>query len=331
MIKIAIIGATGYTGRELIRRLLRHREVEIKYLSAATEKEEAISSVFPSISSDIIVRNTMKVEEVAECEVVFLCLPHRVSMEYTPSLLDFGKKVIDLSADFRLKEPGLYEEWYGEKHGAFILLQEAVYGLSELYRQKIKEANLIANPGCYPTSAILGLAPLIKNRLVYLTSIVIDAKSGVSGAGRNPSILTHFPEVNEGCKAYSLFTHRHIPEIEQELSKIAGERVAVTFVPHLVPMDCGMLSTIYLKLTDETDLIGLYRDFYKDEPFIRIMNEPPTTKDTVGTNLCLIHPKREGKRVVVLSAIDNLIKGAAGQAIQNMNIMFGFPETEGLL
>jgi N-acetyl-gamma-glutamyl-phosphate reductase len=331
MIKVAIIGATGYTGRELIRRLLRHREVEIKHLSAATEKEEPISFVFPSISSNIIVRNTMKVEEVAECDVVFLCLPHRVSMEYAPSLLDFGKKVIDLSADFRLKEPGAYEEWYGEKHGAFILLQEAVYGLSELYRQKIKEANLIANPGCYPTSAILGIAPLIKNKLVYLTSIVIDAKSGVSGAGRNPSILTHFPEVNEGCKAYSLFTHRHIPEIEQELSAIAGERVAVTFVPHLVPMDCGMLSTIYLKLVEETDLIGLYKDFYKNEPFIRIMNEPPTTKDTVGTNLCLIHPKKEGKRVVVLSAIDNLIKGAAGQAIQNMNIMFGFPETEGLL
>ncbi|MBU1599224.1 N-acetyl-gamma-glutamyl-phosphate reductase [bacterium] len=331
MIKTAIIGATGYTGRELIRRLLRHREVEIRHLSAITQKEEPISSIFPCLSSDIIIRSTMKVEEVAECEVVFLCLPHKVSMEYAPSLLDFGNRVIDLSADFRLKDPDVYEEWYGERHSAFILLKESVYGLPELYRQEIKEANLIANPGCYPTSALLGLAPLIKNKLVDLTSIVIDAKSGVSGAGRNPSLLTHFPEVNESCKAYSLFTHRHIPEIEQELSGIAGEKVTVTFVPHLVSMDCGMLSTIYLKLLQETDLIPLYKDFYKGEPFIRIMNEPPVTKDTVSTNLCLIHPKSEGKRAIVLSAIDNLVKGAAGQAIQNMNIMFGFPEEEGLL
>ncbi|MDI6752312.1 MAG: N-acetyl-gamma-glutamyl-phosphate reductase [bacterium] len=331
MIKVALIGATGYTGRELIRRLLRHREVEIRHLSAITEKEEPISSIFPSLSSNLILRSTMRVEEVAECEVVFLCLPHKVSMEYVPSLLDFGNRVIDLSADFRLKDPSVYEEWYGERHAAFILLKESVYGLPELYRREIKEANLIANPGCYPTSCLLGLAPLIKNRLIDLTSIVIDAKSGVSGAGRNPSLPTHFPEANEGCKAYSLFTHRHIPEIEQELSGIAGERVAVTFVPHLVPMDCGMLSTIYLRLQKETDLIGLYKDFYNGEPFIRIMNEPPVTKDTTGTNLCLIHPKSEGKRAVILSAIDNLIKGASGQAVQNMNIMFSFPETEGLL
>lgn len=331
MVKTAVIGATGYTGRELIRRLLRHRGVEIKHLSAIIQKEEPIWAIFPSLSSDLVVKTTMKVEEVAECEVVFLCLPHKVSMEYVPSLLDLGKRVIDLSSDFRLKELSVYEEWYGEKHKAPLVLSESVYGLPELYRQEIKGANLIANPGCYPTSILLGLAPLIKNGLVELTSIVIDAKSGVSGAGRNPSLLTHFPEANEGCKAYSLFAHRHIPEIEQELSRIAGEKVTVTFVPHLVPMDCGILSTIYLKLLKEIDLIPLYKDFYRPEKFIRITDEPPSTKDTLSTNLCLIHPKSKGERAVVLSAIDNLVKGAAGQAIQNMNIMFGWPEEEGLL
>jgi N-acetyl-gamma-glutamyl-phosphate reductase len=252
-------------------------------------------------------------------------------MEYAPSLLDIGKRVVDLSADFRLKDVGIYEEWYNTRHTASLLIDEAVYGLCELYRDKIREAKLIANPGCYPTSVILGLAPLLREGLIEEGSIIIDAKSGVSGAGRSPSELTHFPEANESIRAYSVFSHRHKPEIEQELSALAGSDIKVCFVPHLAPMSNGILTTIYAKLKREESLLNLYKQFYQGEPFVKILKEPPSVKDAVGTNLCLIHPASEKDRVVVLSCIDNLIKGASGQAVQNMNIMFGMDEIDGLI
>ncbi|MEW6103823.1 MAG: N-acetyl-gamma-glutamyl-phosphate reductase [bacterium] len=331
MIKISIIGATGYTGRELIRLLLRHREADIIHLSAHIEKEMAISDIFPGLLCNTPVKTTMDVGSCCESDAIFLCLPHIVSQEYIPSLYELKKRVIDLSADFRLKDPDIYEEWYNTQHLAPHLIKEAVYGLPELYRDKIKDAKIVANPGCYPTSSILALAPCIKNKLVDLSSIIIDAKSGISGVGRSPSIVTHFPEANESVSAYSIFTHRHTPEINQELSLLGGEKVNITFVPHLIPMDCGILSTIYIKLLANVNLLDIYRDFYKNEQFVRIVSKPPKTKDVVGTNLCLINITQEKQMAVITSAIDNLVKGASGQAIQNMNIMFGISEKEGLL
>ncbi|MEW6680143.1 MAG: N-acetyl-gamma-glutamyl-phosphate reductase [bacterium] len=331
MIKVSIIGATGYTGRELIRLLLRHRETEIIHLSAHIEKEMPISDIFPGLLCNISVKTTMDVASCAESDAIFLCLPHIVSQEYIPSLYELKKRVVDLSADFRLKDPDVYEEWYNTQHLAPHLIKESVYGLPELYREKIKDAKIIANPGCYPTSSILALAPAIKNRLIDLSSIIIDAKTGISGAGRSPSMLTHFPEANESVFAYSIFTHRHTPEINQELSLLAGERVNVTFTPHLIPMDCGILSTIYIKVLSDVKLLDVYKDFYKNEQFVRIVDKPPKTKEVVGTNLCLINIAQEKQGAVVTSAIDNLIKGASGQAVQNMNIMFGISEREGLL
>ncbi len=329
MIKASIIGATGYTGRELIRILLRHKNAEIAHLSALIEKEVAISDIFPGLLCNTPVTTTMNVASCSKSDVIFLCLPHMVSMEYIPSLFELGKRVIDLSADFRLRDPDVYEEWYNTRHLAPHLIKEAVYGLPELYRQRIKDAKIIANPGCYPTSAILGIAPAMN--FIETSSIIIDSKSGISGAGRSPSMLTHFPEVNESVSAYSIFTHRHTPEINQELSLLAGKKINVTFVPHLIPMDCGILSTIYLRLLNDDNLLDIYKDFYKNEQFVKIVNKPPKTKDVVGTNLCLINVAQEKGRAVITSAIDNLTRGASGQAICNMNIMFGFPETEGLV
>ncbi|HAW49701.1 TPA: N-acetyl-gamma-glutamyl-phosphate reductase [bacterium] len=329
MVKVSIIGATGYTGRELIRILLRHKEAEIIHLSADIEEEVPISEIFPSLMCDIPVKKAINMGGLIESDVIFLCLPHRVSMEHVPSLFDLGKKIIDLSADFRLKDPSVYEEWYNTKHLAPHLVKNAVYGLPELYYEKIKTSLLIANPGCYPTSAILGLAPVIE--FIEKTSIIIDAKSGISGAGRNPSFLFHFPEANESIKAYSVFIHRHTPEIEQELSLLAKEKIGVTFVPHLIPMDYGILSTIYVRLKEDVDIFDIYNEFYKNCPFIKILNDPPRTKDVVGTNFCLINPLKEKGQLVITSCIDNLIKGASGQAVQNMNVMFGFQETEGLI
>jgi len=330
MIKVSIIGSTGYTGRELIRLLLRHKDCEIVHLSSLVEKEVPISNIFPGLLCDVPVKTTMNMGDCAESDVIFLCLPHRVSQEYVPSLYELGKRVIDLSADFRLKDPDVYEEWYNTHHSSPHLIKEAVYGLPELYREEIRSAKIVANPGCYPTSAILGLAPAIKNHLIELNTIYIDAKSGLSGAGSSFSILTHFPEANENVCAYSIFTHRHTPEIDQELSLLAKSPINVTFVPHLVPMNCGILSTMYVKLLEDVNLLDIYKDFYKNEPFVKIIETPPKTKDVLGTNICLINVEKEKQRVVITSAIDNLIRGASGQAIFNMNIMFGFPEDEGL-
>lgn len=341
MIRAGIIGATGYGGRELIRILSRHPEVEITSLTAKLDAPVSISEVFPFFRGEIDL-TCYPFEATADIfpqvDVIFLALPHRVSMEIAPDFLAQGKKVIDLSADFRLKKPEVYEAWYKVTHKEHHLLEDAVYGLPELYREKIKTASLIANPGCYPTSIILALAPLVQEGqdLVELDDIIIDSKTGVSGAGRSPSMTAHFPEINEDMLAYKVARHQHTPEIEQELSKLAKEPINITFTPHLVPITAGILSTGYLRLQkniswEEVSL--LYQDFYYGQPFIRLLPEGtyPRVKNVVGTNYCEIGWQTDERtsRLIVLSAIDNLIKGASGQAIQNMNLMFGFDEETG--
>jgi N-acetyl-gamma-glutamyl-phosphate reductase len=269
-------------------------------------------------------------------EFVFSAMPHKESAKEVIPLLNKGVRVVDISADFRLKDASEYEQWYVFTHPAPKLLGEAVYGIPELYRQEIKKAKLVANPGCYPTSAILALAPALKAKLLE-PDIVIDSKSGLSGAGRSLSLATHFSEANEDTSAYALGGHRHLPEIVQELKKLAGEKsLKVSFVPHLVPMTRGILTTCYAPLVsgkDEKKLKELYADFYKDEPFVRVVDFPPHTKHTWGSNFCLIYPTidpRAGK-LIVISVIDNLVKGGSGQAVQNMNLMLGLPETTGLM
>ncbi|MDI6703112.1 MAG: N-acetyl-gamma-glutamyl-phosphate reductase [bacterium] len=336
MIKVAIVGATGYSGRELIKILIRHPEVEIVWLSGKVEKVTPISTIFPELKGrieldcyDFVFDN----KTAGSADLIFLAVPHRVSMDIAPRFLSLGKKIIDLSADFRLNDPLLYKKWYGVEHKSARLLSEAVYGLPEIYRSQIRGASLIANPGCYPTSVILGLAPLLNPGFVELNSIIVDAKTGISGAGRVPQIFTHYSERNESIKGYKILSHQHTPEIEQELTKLAKRRVSITFVPHLVPMDRGILSTIYLTLkrcTREKDILEMYKDFYDKEPFIRIQDQAPDTKDVLNTNFCDIFLIAKKRQIVIFSVIDNLWKGASSQAIQNMNIMFGFEEGTGL-
>lgn len=337
MLKVGIVGATGYVGRELIQLLHRHQGVEITSLSARRDKEQPICEEFPQFRGEIelICTSLKEPAGIADLfDLVFLALPHTVSMKTADEFLRLNKSVIDLSADFRLEQASIYEEWYKEKHLCPHLLLEAVYGLPEIYREQIKKARLVANPGCYPTSAILGLAPLL-NRSVDIDSIIIDAKSGISGAGKTPSVKNHFPERNESLCAYNAGTHRHIPEIEQELSKLAKKEIKINFVPHLIPMNRGMLSTIYLKLNGNLSLEELYlcyREFYASAPFIRIVEQLPETKDVVFTNYCDIALRQDIRTgyIVIISVIDNLMKGAAGQAVQDMNIMYGFDEKMGL-
>lgn len=337
-VKVGIIGATGYAGKELIRILMRHEDVEIVSLSAKINTTTAISTIFPEFKNimDLECINFKSAEEIANViDLIFLVLPHTVSMNIVPKFLEAGKKVIDLSADFRLKDSGIYEEWYNVQHSCPEFINEAVYGLPELYREEIKKANLIANPGCYPTSVILGIAPLLKEGIIELKNIIVDTKSGVSGVGREPSLKAHFPERNESLAAYSVSSHRHIPEIEQELSKLGMQEIKITFVPYLIPMDRGILSTIYLFLNKKVEmekLLALYKGFYSSCPFIRIVDEFPETKWVIGSNYCDISIKEDKRtgQVVIFSAIDNLIKGASGQAVQNMNLMYGFEEVSGI-
>ncbi|HRZ87070.1 MAG TPA: N-acetyl-gamma-glutamyl-phosphate reductase [bacterium] len=340
MIDVAIVGATGYAGQELIRILLRHPKVKIKALVSQSSANKPVEEVFPYFGKMIDMSFTnMDVLNVADAaDVVFLSLPHKAAMNVAGRLLENKLRVIDLSADFRLKDKSLYPTWYGVSHIEEDLLETAVYGLPEFYRARIKKANLVANPGCYPTSALLGTLPALAEGIVDPSDIVIDAKSGASGAGRVPSDALHFPECNESIKAYKVGSHQHTPEIEQELSAVAKQDVNMVFTPHLIPMNRGILSTIYLKLnkkmtTDEA--VGFYRGYYRRECFVRVLKkgEFPQTKNVTGLNYCDIgvHVDEDSGRMIVISAIDNLVKGAAGQAIQNMNIMFGFKETMGLI
>jgi N-acetyl-gamma-glutamyl-phosphate reductase len=330
--KIGIINVTGYTGVELARLLYQHPQVELTSVTGRSAAGQRLGEVFPHLAGiDLSIK-----AELEDVELVFSAMPHKESVKEVIPLLERGIKVVDISADFRLKEASEYEHWYGFSHPTPQLLGKAAYGLPELHRSQIVTAQLVANPGCYPTGAILALAPAVKAKLIE-PNIVIDSKSGVSGAGRTLTLLTHFSEVNEDTCAYALEGHRHLPEITQELKLLHPEQsLSVTFVPHLVPMTRGILTTAYANLKSgklkAEELRKLYLDFYKDEPFVRVADSPPHTKHTSGTNLCLVHPtidQRTG-RLVVISAIDNLVKGASGQAIQNMNLMLGLPETTGL-
>jgi len=336
--RVAIVGAGGYTGIELMRLLFNHPQVEITCLTSLEDLGEPVSKSFPSLLDRIpIPLETLDVEKVAaKADIIFTALPHKAAMGVVPGFLAAGKKVIDLSADYRLQDVGVYEKWY-QKHTSPELIPEAAYGLPELYRSSIRGARLVANPGCYPTSAILALAPLARDQLIDFSTLIIDSKSGASGAGRSVGVGTLFCEVNEGFKAYGVGSHRHTPEIEQILGDISGEAVCVNFTPHLLPLNRGILSTSYAKLirpfaTEE--LLELFRKFYRDEPFVRVLppGRLPNVAAVRGSNFCdigLVCDPRTG-RVIVVSAIDNLVKGASGQAIQNMNLMEGYEETLGL-
>jgi N-acetyl-gamma-glutamyl-phosphate reductase len=335
MIRAAIIGATGYTALELIKILLRHPEVEITALTSRSDGNPHVASVHPQLAGriDLNMADLGPSEIASRAEVAFSCLPHGVTSSLVPRLLEAGMRVIDLSADYRLNSPDSYLEWYGQKHADPDRLGSTVYGLPELFREQIREARLVANPGCYPTSAILPLAALVRTGLVAPREIIIDAKSGVSGAGRTPKLTTHFPECNESISAYNVGRHRHTPEIEQVLSVASGRAVEVIFTPHLVPMDRGILSTIYtqpLGDVSEEKALATLREFYRDEPFVRVVNHLPGSKDTSDTNFCDITVRAVRGRLIVISCLDNLIKGASGAAVQNFNLMYGFSETTAL-
>ncbi|NLW07723.1 MAG: N-acetyl-gamma-glutamyl-phosphate reductase [Clostridia bacterium] len=339
MIKVGIIGATGYTGAELVRLLSLHPRVELVALTSRTYGGEKIAEVYPALSgySELICENLPPEELLERAEVVFIALPHGHAAPLAARALERGVKVIDLGADLRFREVKTYESWYKVKHGAPELAASAVYGLPELNREAIRRAKVVANPGCYPTSAILGLAPLLKGGYVDPASIIIDAKSGVSGAGREAKLTSLFVECNESLNPYGVATHRHTPEIEQELSRLAATEVKVTFTPHLLPISRGILSTIYATLVrplTEAELRQLYLDFYAGEPFVQLLppGKWPRTRWVYGSNNCQLNlalDERTG-RVIVASVIDNLTKGASGQAVQNLNLMCGFPETTAL-
>ncbi|HID72929.1 TPA: N-acetyl-gamma-glutamyl-phosphate reductase [Candidatus Micrarchaeota archaeon] len=341
MVKIGIVGASGYTSSELLRLLLSHPErIEIEMLTSHTYAGERVDKVIASLRGFMDLRfEEFDPDEVASrCDILFLALPHKIAMQFAPSLLERGVKVIDFSADYRLKDVKTYERWYGVEHTSPHLIEGAVYGLPELHREEIREARLVANPGCYPTGAILAAAPLMRcEGIVDRSYVIVDAKSGVSGAGRNPTDKTHYPSRTENFQPYNLMAHRHTPEMEQELSLIASEQVIVAFSPHLVPMSRGILSTLYFRMikpisTDE--LLEIYREFYRSEPFVRVLDkgELPSTKAVYGSNFCdiAVVADERSNTVVVVSAIDNLVKGASGQALQNMNLMCGFDERAGL-
>jgi N-acetyl-gamma-glutamyl-phosphate reductase len=338
MINIAILGASGYTGFELLRILANHPNAKIIEATSRQHKGKSVPEVFPSLRGfyDGLMFSDPEDFKKVRADVVFSALPHGASQEVVPALLEADNRVIDLSADFRLRDASVYNAWYGE-HKADFLLKEAVYGLPELYREDIKDALLVANPGCYPTSAILALSPLFKEGLIDTGSVIVDSKSGVSGAGRGANIETSFVEVAGGFKAYKVGSHRHTPEIEQELSAQARVPVSITFTPHLIPASRGILSTSYATLTKSVttaEIHDLYARSYGGEPFVRVLPEGkfPDISHIRGSNFCDIGLWADGKKkkVIVVSAIDNLVKGASGQAVQNMNIMYWLKEDTAL-
>lgn len=338
MVKVAVLGATGYAGTELVRLLADHPGVELVFLSSESQAGSKFSQVHPQFEGLVDTRlQSLQVEAIPEgVKVVFCALPHGRSAPVVPGLLQRGFKVIDLSADFRLHPPALYPRWYGWEHPAPGLLRSSVYGLPEINASAVSRARLVANPGCFPTGAILPLAPLAAERLVDWDSVIIDAKTGVSGAGRTPRPGFHFPDCSDNFKAYRVGNHQHTPEIEQELGRLAGGEVArVTFVPHLVPMIRGILSTVYVKMPGRSleGLYDLYEDFYRDSIFVRVCRERlPETRLVRGSNYCdlALRVDERAGRLIIISCIDNLIKGASGQAVQNMNLMFGYLQEEGL-
>lgn len=337
MLKVAIVGGSGYTGFELLRILALHPDAQVTEATSRQYKGKAVAEVFPSLAGFYDGLRFSEPEDLKGlgADIAFSALPHGVSQEAVTELIK-SSRVIDLSADFRIRDLSVYRAWYGD-HASAGLLKEAVYGLPELKRKEIKGARLVANPGCYPTSAILALAPLLKEKLADASSIIVDSKSGVSGAGRVAALDTSFVEVSQGFKAYKIGSHRHTPEIEQELGAIAGAEVSVTFTPHLLPVSRGILSTVYANLVKGVSIkeaLSLYRAFYEKEPFVRVMDEGrfPDISQVRASNFCdlgvFVDEKR--RKAIIVSAIDNLVKGASGQAVQNMNIMAGFPETTAL-
>ena len=339
MLKVAVVGATGYTGRELVQILARHPKVRLCCLTSESFAGQRFAQVYPQFRSlvELPLAKLDEMEALDACDFIFSALPHGLSMEMVPKLLAMGKPVVDLSGDFRLKNGALYPQWYGYAHSCQDLLVRSVYGLPEYQREIIQEAQLLANPGCYPTSVLLPLGPLLREGVIDPDEIIIDAKSGVSGAGRSPKLPFHFPECTENFKAYKVAEHQHTPEIEQELTRMSGRSLTVTFTAHLVPMVRGILSTIYLRAASgvgEREVWAIYEKYYGGEPFIRLLKPPelPETKFVSGSNFCDISFRldRRTGRLIVISAIDNLGKGAAGQAVQNMNIMRGWPEEAGL-
>ena len=342
LVRVGILGATGYVGEELIEILLAHPQVKITAVTASAnlEKEEPIGKLLPRLAGRLSLDCfTLDVERILPLvDVVFLALPHTVSQDIAVAIVEAGKKVIDLSADFRLKDPSLYEKWYHAPHNHPDYLEKAVYGLTELNHAKIKGVELVANPGCYPTGAILALAPLFNKKLATTHSVIIDAKSGATGAGKKPSSFLHFPEIHGNLKPYKVNAHQHSPEIEQELSELAQEEVDVIFTPYLLPTDRGILTTCYVGLKERmetNEAIALYQLFYQKAPFVRIhpAGSWPELAHVVRTNFCDIGITIDAERkvAIVISAIDNLVKGAAGQAVQNLNCMHGWDEKLGLL
>lgn len=339
-LKVAIIGASGYTGAELIRILLNHKKVEIAALVANSNAGQKIEHLYPHLVH-FNLPDLKKLEEVdfSQIDIAFGCLPHTTSQETFKKLLSDSKnshlKIFDLSADFRLENPDDYQKWYDHEHIAKELQPHAVYGLAEIHRNQIKKSNLIACPGCYPTSALLPLIPLLQNNLIKKDDIIIDSHSGVTGAGRSVKQSNLFCEINESVKAYSVGKHRHMGEIEQELSKAAGSSIQIEFTPHLLPINRGIISTIYAKLNEKftlSDVQNCLEKKYEDEPFVKVIFGEPNIKDVVSTNFCVMSAKagRKTGQIIIVSVIDNLCKGASGQAVQNMNIVFGFDEKEGL-
>ena len=339
MIRAGVVGVSGYSGLAVLEILLKHPQVRLTYVGAHTT-HGPLAGIWPQLAgrTNLTCEKFSPKKAIAQCDVIFLAVPHTASMAITPRLLKAGKRVIDLSGDYRLKSSDDYKKWYAHKHTDTKNLKTAVYGLPELYREKIKKAKLLSNPGCYPTAGLLGLLPAASALTNTIRSIIIDAKSGVSGAVIKVAASLMFCEVNENCKAYKVFGHQHSPEIEGYLANVAGKDLGVTFVAHLLPINRGILETIYVQLKEKISLEtarSLYKKFYKNEPFVRVRSAgvQPELKDVVGTNFCDlgIAVNAAGDLLVITSVIDNLVKGAAGQAVQNMNIMCGFKETEGLL
>lgn len=336
MVKVGILGATGYTARELIQLLLRHPHAEIAALSSRQEDAPSIQAVHPSLTGrlDLNCEPLTPAEMAERVDFAFCALPHGAAMAAIPELLAGGVKVCDLSADYRLSDPAVYEEWYGLVHTDPTRLGDTVYGLPELWSERVPGQNLIANPGCYTSTSILGLAPLLCGRFIEPKGIIIDAKSGISGAGRSPKLTTLYAECNESVTAYSVGRHRHTPEIDLILSQVSEQEVEVVFTPHLMPMDRGILCTMYARPTKQAgddELLNAMRDYYKEKPFIRIVDHLPSTKDVSHTNYCDITVRQARGQIIVMSCTDNLIKGAAGVAVQNFNLMCGFDEGLGLL
>lgn len=336
MINVGIVGGTGYTGVELLRILVQHPEVCIQVITSRKEAGMAVADLFPSLRRHIDLKfSDPEHSALDQCDIVFFATPNGIAMHQARELLDAGIKVIDLSADFRIKDVAEWESWYGMTHACPELVPEAVYGLPEINRDKIKSSQLIANPGCYPTATQLGFLPLIEAGVVDINHLIADVKSGVSGAGRNAAVHTLHAEASDNFKAYGVPGHRHLPEIRQGLSAVAKKPVGLTFVPHLVPMIRGIHATLYAKLsTKKADLQVLYEERYAEEPFVDVLpaGTHPETRSVRGSNICRIavHRPQDKDTVVILSVTDNLVKGAAGQAVQNMNLMFGFAETLGI-